>query len=176
MEAQVEFPGGGPGGGVRFLKDEDADARSVMMKQPVICNGQATGWQCRHFWYQVLRMDTLNSDELKVGERLRRCLLEQPTQNADLIDLPVVCNQYVSTGRVMDRLLGRARPYSPADDAYDPLSAEEVEFLRREWARRKAAKEDMVKFDAKVVVEAYRAEVKAKLQAEKDQAATNKAP
>jgi hypothetical protein len=51
-----------------------------------------------------------------------------------------------------------------------------VEFLRREWARRKAAKEDMVKFDAKVVVEAYRAEVKAKLQAEKDQAATNKAP
>jgi hypothetical protein len=30
QEVQVEFPGGGPGGGVRFLKDEDADARSEM--------------------------------------------------------------------------------------------------------------------------------------------------
>jgi len=157
--------------GVRFLKDEDADARSLMMRQPVLCNGQATGWQCRHYWLQVCRMDTLNSDELKVGERFRRCMLENPTQNADLIDLPVACNQYVTTGRLVDRLLGRARPYNPADEVYDPLSTEEVEFLRREWHRRKEAKENMAAFDPKAVVEAFRADVKAKLQSEKDASA-----
>ena len=157
--------------GVRFLKDADADSRSMMMKQPVICNGQATGWACKHYWLQVCRMDTLNSDELKVGERFRRCLLEQPTQNADLIDLPVACNQYVTTRRLVDRLLGRARPYNPADEVYDPLTAEEVDFLRREWLRRKEAKEDLVLFDPKAVVEGFRAEAKKELQAQLDKPA-----
>ena len=153
------FGAGGPGGGTRYLKDQDADARSAMMQQPVLCNGEATGWQCKNYWFQVVRMDTLNSDELKMGERFRRCMLEQPTQNADLIDLPVACNQYVSTGRLMDRLRGQARPYNPLDELYEPFSAEEVAYLRSEWARRKEAKENMANFSPKAVVAQFHADM-----------------
>lgn len=152
----------------RYFKDADADARSAMMKFPCMCTGQKTGWQCQHYWYQQIPMDAYNSDELKVGERTRTCMLVNPTQLADMIDLPSVCTQYKSTGSLLNRILGQARPYAPDQEAYEPYTMEEVAYLRAEWTRRKNAKEDMRLFNTQAVVDAYKAQVKTELQKQLD--------
>jgi hypothetical protein len=149
--------------GARYFKDPDSDARSAMMKFPCMCTGQKTGWQCQFYWYQQIPMDSLNSDEMKLGERTRACTLVLPSQLADMIDLPSVCTQYKSTGGILNRILGQARPYAPDQEAYEPYGEAEVAYLRAEWSRRKQAKEDMRLFDPQAVVDAYKATLKADL-------------
>jgi hypothetical protein len=133
----------------RIFKDPNADARSPMMERPVMCNGQATGFECKHYWAVVCKMDAANSDNLKEGERMRRCLLTVTQQYIDLIDLPTRCNQYVASDR----------PYDPAFDVYDPLTDEEVTHLRAEWAKRHA---DNTPFSAAEVIKQFRNDMEAK--------------
>lgn len=53
--------------------DSEAEKRSLMMKQPVLCNGQQTGHPCKSYWAMVRNVASHNPDFLRQGEKLRFC-------------------------------------------------------------------------------------------------------
>ncbi len=50
-----------------------AQQRSVMYQQKVLCNGEATGFQCEHYWAVKRIPPSANPDFLTDGEKLRFC-------------------------------------------------------------------------------------------------------
>lgn len=105
---------------LHILRDPEAEKRSLMSQQVPRCNGQQDGQQCVHYWFVQASIQPLkDADQFKRGERLRRCLLVQPTQNLDFIDLATTCTQY-KAGPL---------PYDPNQEKYDPLTYEETSAL-----------------------------------------------
>lgn len=51
----------------------EAQKRSLMHKQKVLCNGEKTGACCKHYWAITRIVPSLNADFLQVGEKLRFC-------------------------------------------------------------------------------------------------------
>lgn len=143
------------------LSDPEADARSIMMRQPCICNGERTGSECEHYWFQVIRFATANSDAFKLGDRVRRCLLEKDAwdlqQRLEAIDLPVRCNQYKPS----------LRQYDPKNEEYDPITPEETRFLEAEWAKRRDDAEALKTYDPAFMLEQFRKEMADKIAASK---------
>lgn len=106
----------GAGGVIFYPADPDAVAASPMMRRKTMCDGQATGNECKFYWFEEIAVDTAMPELLKIGDRSRRCMLVTPSQNMDMIDMSVRCNQYVSSGR----------PFDPATREYEPLTKAEV--------------------------------------------------
>ncbi len=167
------------------LNDPDADARSPMMRQKCVCNGEkpvpagmpghqldsagglgkacselvGQNLECEHYWFQIIRFATANSATFKLGDRVRRCMLEKQAwdlqQRLEFIDLPTRCNQYRPS----------LRQYDPDSEKYDPITPEEADFLQGEWEKRREDETAMAAFAPDVMLEDFRAEMKAKVAA-----------
>ena len=109
---------------MQYYIDPEAEKRSLMNKQPAMCNGEATGFACKHYWTVVMRVDVQNPDHLRTGEKVRRCLVIAP-EIVELGDgtkeLAVHCSRYVKDNN---------RPYDESFEEYNPMSPEEVESLQ----------------------------------------------
>ena len=109
---------------MQYYIDPEAEKRSLMNKQPAVCNGEATGFACKHYWTVVMRVDVQNPDHLRTGEKVRRCLVIAP-EIVELGDgtkeLAVHCSRYVKDNN---------RPYDASFEEYNPMSPEEVESLQ----------------------------------------------
>lgn len=108
---------------MQYHIDPNAEKRSVMLKQPSLCNGEATGFACKHYWTVIMRVDVQNPDHLRTGEKVRRCLVIAP-EIIELGDgtreLAVHCSRYEQD---------TSRPYDPAFEEYNPMSPEEIQDL-----------------------------------------------
>lgn len=115
-----------------LIDDPKAKNRSLMHKKPSLCNGQATGAPCVHYWFHTQKVESNNPDELKDGEKHRACLISPgfPVEFSDE-EIPHVCNQYRPRKLPgLKGLLGFTAQYNAADEEYSPLSPEEVAALR----------------------------------------------
>ncbi len=94
----------------------------MLAKKP-LCNGAATGRQCKHYWHLVVPLgESFNSVALEQGETNRMCMRMPGVQIFVPTDeMPHTCNQYVEG----------ARKYDPKLEEYKPLSPEEIEALRQ---------------------------------------------
>ena len=109
---------------MQYHIDPEAEKRSLMLKQQSVCNGEASGFACKHYWTVIMKVDAQNPDHLRVGEKVRRCLVIAP-EIIELGDgtkeLAVHCSRYEED---------RNRPYDPSFEEYNPLSPEEINELQ----------------------------------------------
>lgn len=127
----------------------EAQKRSLMHKQQVLCNGEKTGSCCKHYWAITRIVPSLNSDFLQVGEKLRFCRAwgSEPLEFEDGREgLAPYCNIYEPDSRpydadfeqykpispeVLDNLWGneppKPEPETPAVSIHDALSADTEE-------------------------------------------------
>ena len=108
---------------MQYHIDPEAEKKSLMLKQPAVCNGEATGFACKHYWTVIMRVDVQNPDHLRTGEKVRRCLVIAP-EIVELGDgtkeLAVHCSRYAKDAN---------RPYDASFEEYKPMSPEEVDSL-----------------------------------------------
>jgi hypothetical protein len=77
--------------------DPKAEARSLMHKQKVLCNGQANGKPCRYYWTMIRIVPSHNPDFLKLGEKLRFCRAwgAEPLEFGEgTTELAISCSMY----------------------------------------------------------------------------------
>ncbi len=78
-----------------IVEDPNADARSLMMRAPCVCNGEANGVQCKYYWAIVQKFRAANADAVRSGEKQRGChlvdgfMLEYTSE-----EKPTYCNSY----------------------------------------------------------------------------------
>lgn len=110
------------------LNDPRLSRVSRMLRQPSLCNGQATGMQCAHYWAIRRKMDVQNPEDLVDGQTDRFCTVLQFQTASDMhlgdggLDMAVSCNRYVAS----------ERPYDVSFEEQKFLSVEERMLLREE--------------------------------------------
>lgn len=112
-----------------LIDDPNGEARSLMNKAPCVCNGEANGVQCRHYWAVAQKFRAQQADALRTGEKNRAC-----TMTPGLVleftsdEKPTGCGRYEPrpapglvniARRVINRALGRA-PEEGAKGAVTP--------------------------------------------------------
>jgi hypothetical protein len=124
-----------------FIDDPGADARSLMLNAPSICNGEKTGHPCVHYWAVNQKFKAGNADTVRDGEKQRACTLvagwplEWTSEEA-----PTKCNRYARRPRpgllaLVQRAVGLAQGYEkPFTDfeAYNPMTWDEINKLRED--------------------------------------------
>ena len=60
---------------VGIIEDPSADARSLMYRSPCVCDGEASGIQCKHFWGIWQKFRAANADAVRRGEKQHACTL-----------------------------------------------------------------------------------------------------
>jgi len=133
---------------LKILQDPEAEKRSIMSQRVPRCNGHQDGIQCRYYWFVRANITVLNADHFKEGERLRRCLLVSTTQNLDYKDLATSCNQYEP------HPMGHR--YDPSQEAYNPLTDEEIAALEVAHTKHQDGKNKDQPFLAEVALAAYK--------------------
>lgn len=101
--------------------DPKAESRSLMHKQKVLCNGQATGAPCKHYWNMIRIVPSHNPDFLKLGEKLRFCRAwgAEPLEFGEgTTELAVHCSMYEPDLK---------REFDPHFEDYSPMNEEEAE-------------------------------------------------
>ena len=101
--------------------DPKAESRSLMHKQKVLCNGQATGAPCKHYWNMIRIVPSHNPDFLKLGEKLRFCRAwgAEPLEFGEgTTELAVHCSMYEPDA---------ARKFDPHFEEYSPMNEDEAE-------------------------------------------------
>lgn len=105
---------------------------SLMTAKPKLCNGQATGFQCKHYWGQGMAIDVPNAHHLRYGRKNRLCLV-MASEHWDLgeegREMLHYCTLYEPS----------TRKYDPDFEVFNPLSPEDAEALLE--ARKKARAE-----------------------------------
>ena len=113
---------------IQYFKDPKADARSLMNKQKFMCNGEATGLKCRHYWASVLKIDAVNPDALRTGEKHRKCLRVPGViidlEGDNIPEMAVKCDQYDPSP------FWARRSYDPDFEKYNPMTPEEIDAMR----------------------------------------------
>lgn len=124
-----------------LIHDPGAEARSLMMNAPCICNGEKTGYVCKHYWSVMQKFLANNADTMRDGEKQRACTLMSgwPLEFVSE-EFPTRCNRYERRPlpgllALVARAVGLAehgwQKYDPAFEAFNPLTLEEIEELRR---------------------------------------------
>jgi hypothetical protein len=101
--------------------DPKAESRSLMMKQKVLCNGQATGTPCKHYWTMIRIVPSHNPDFLKQGEKLRFCRAwgAEPLEFGEgTTELAVHCSMYEPDA---------SRKFDPHFEDYKPMTEDEAQ-------------------------------------------------
>lgn len=112
---------------IEYRNNEEDRRKSLQNRQKPLCNGKATGWQCKYFWSMVLPIDSFNQTVVKHGERSRLCILIDTADGMRLQgptepEMPCYCNQYVPS----------TKRYDPELEEFNPLSPEEIAGIERE--------------------------------------------
>lgn len=109
---------------VMMKEDPKARERSLMYKNPTVCDGQRDGKQCKHYWFSISRIDVINPDELRRGRKDRFCiLLGNPYSMGDgSSEMATYCNQYDPSDK----------DYDPTFAVNQPMTEDEVLSLRGE--------------------------------------------
>lgn len=108
-----------------LVEDPNAKKRSKMMQQKSMCNGEATGFCCAHYWWQVTKVESNNADILVRGETQRACLLVQGMYlKMEEYELAVDCNKYQKD---------EGRPFKKEEEEYAPISPEDYKELQKEF-------------------------------------------
>jgi hypothetical protein len=100
--------------------DPKAESRSLMHKQKVLCNGQANGHPCKHYWTMIRIVPSHNPDFLKLGEKLRFCRAwgAEPLEFGEgTTELAVHCSTYEPDTN---------RKFDPAFEEYRPMTEDEA--------------------------------------------------
>lgn len=101
--------------------DPKAESRSLMHKQKVLCNGQANGQPCKHYWNMIRIVPSHNPDFLKLGEKLRFCRAwgAEPLEFGEgTTELAVLCSMYEPDP---------TRKFDPQFEEYKPMTDEEAD-------------------------------------------------
>ena len=113
---------------MQLFEDPKAKDRSLMSRQPTLCNGQRTGFQCKMYWAMRKKIDTVNPDALAKGEVNRFCLNDR----AEITflgdggaDMAVQCTCYEPNW---------SRKYDEEFESFKPLEPEEIAELERKQA------------------------------------------
>jgi len=111
--------------GARY--DPEAAAKSPMLRQKTICDGQLTGRCCVHFWRHVVKVDTVNPEHLRRGQTILACTMTpDETFGFSSDTMPVECNRYRPRGRGLRAWLRLAPdPGAYREDPYLPLAPDE---------------------------------------------------
>jgi hypothetical protein len=91
-----------------------------MHKQRVLCNGQATGQACVHYWNMIRMAPSHNPDFLKQGEKLRFCRawgIEPLEFGEGTTELATMCSMYQPDP---------TRPYDVHFEDYTAIEDEEL--------------------------------------------------
>lgn len=76
-----------------FVGDIEAETRSLMNKQPSLCNGESNGRSCVFYWAHVEKVESGNADHLRLGQVFRICGYH-PSLALEMDKLAVRCNRY----------------------------------------------------------------------------------
>lgn len=117
-----------------FIQDDKAAALSKMKNRKVICNGEATGYECEHYFPFGAKVESNDAEMLNFGERYRNCtvcpgyLIEFEGEE----NLPHTCHRYepdapilVKIGFKLKRLI-TGRKYDPSFEVYTPETPEQI--------------------------------------------------
>ena len=111
-----------------------------MLKQKRLCNGESTGFQCKHYWAFRTLLDVDNPDHLRKGENARRCLV-QLGEFFEMGDggseMAVYCNRFEPS----------ERPHDPEFESFKPMTPEEIRRLEVEYVATHGASEVQVRQD-----------------------------
>ena len=127
-----------------------AVGRSLMHKQKVLCNGEANGVPCRHYWAVRRIVASQNSDFLTKGEKLRFCKAwgAEPLEFGDGREEQMVyCTEYVP------RVDGKR--YDADFETYSAISSEDLAALQDQTPN--ASKSSAVSIDDVLAEEAKEA-------------------
>lgn len=124
-----------------LIHDPGADARSLMMNAPCICNGEKTGYVCRHYWAVMQKFSANNADSVRDGEKQRACTLMSgwPLEFVSE-EFPTRCNRYERRPlpglfALVARAVGLAergwQKFDPAFEEFNPMTPEEIAELRK---------------------------------------------
>lgn len=121
-----------------LIHDPGAEKRSLMMRRPALCNGQATGRCCAYYWVHVEKVESNNPDNLRLGEVYRGCTFA-PSIVHEMTEaqLATVCNQYKPRRLPLWqrplaalRVLKDPGRYDPSIETYEPLPPEQIRQLQ----------------------------------------------
>jgi hypothetical protein len=124
-----------------LIHDPGAEARSLMMNAPCICNGEKTGFVCKHYWSVMQKFAANNADTLRDGEKQRACTLMNgwPLEFVSE-EFPTRCNRYERKPlpgliALVARAVGLAdrgwQKFDPGFEEFHPMTLEEIEDLRK---------------------------------------------
>lgn len=124
-----------------LIHDPGADARSLMLNAPCVCNGEKTGYVCKHYWSVMQKFSANNADTMRDGEKQRACTLMNgwPLEFVSE-EFPTRCNRYERRPlpglfALVARAIGLAdrgwQQFDPGFEEFNPLTLEEIAELRR---------------------------------------------
>ncbi len=114
--------------GATYTSDADDADKSLQNRQKTLCNGQATGFHCKHYWQMIIPVDVHNAVAIKHGEKSRFCILIDTADGMRMQgedqkpELPVMCSHYEPC----------SRRYDPDFEEYNPLTSEEIDAVERQ--------------------------------------------
>lgn len=121
---------------------------SLMHKQKVLCNGEASGKQCKHYWTLVQIASSAAPTHLRSGERNRMCILQRDAEPLVFDDgregMATSCNRYEpddspifdTRGVFKDEKFdvtpaGITRTYDPNEEEFRPLAPHHIKMVER---------------------------------------------
>lgn len=123
-----------------LIHDPGAEARSLMVNAPCICNGEKTGYVCKHYWSVMQKFSANNADTMRDGEKQRACTLMSgwPLEFVSE-EFPTRCNRYEKRPlpgllALVARAVGLAehgwQKFDPKFEEFNPMTLEEIAALR----------------------------------------------
>jgi hypothetical protein len=121
-----------------LVVDPEAEKRSVMMRQKVLCNGEKNGRSCVHYWAHVEKVESTNADYLRRGEIYRVCGFHPSIAHEMRQDqLAVECNYYTprrlpiwKRPLALLKIVDDPGRFDPSFEGYNPLTDEEIKQLQ----------------------------------------------
>lgn len=113
-----------------------------MLNAPCVCNGEKTGYVCKHYWSVMQKFSANNADTMRDGEKQRACTLMNgwPLEFYSE-EFPTRCNRYERRPlpglfALVARAIGLAddngwQKFDPAFETFNPMTLEEIAELRR---------------------------------------------
>ncbi len=126
-----------PAGPVDLYDSIEAQSKSLMHKQKVLCNGEASGVPCKHYWTLVQIASSAVPTHLRNGERTRSCTMlpsDPQVMDEGREGMAATCSryepdltpQYDTRGIYKDETFDVSQPttrkYDPREEGFFPLS------------------------------------------------------
>jgi len=123
-----------------LIHDPGAEKRSLMYNKPCICNGEKTGYVCKHYWSVMQKFAANNADTVRDGEKQRACTLMSgwPLEFVSE-EFPTGCNRYERRPApglfaLVARAIGLAEhgyvTRNAAFEDFNPMTLQEIAELR----------------------------------------------